>query len=465
MNRKKRINKSFILSILFIFIIMIILNMNTAFVADDFNNMFTSKGEKITNIFQVFGNQFDRYYSSNGRILAHTIGEIILILNKNIINFIEAFGFCFLMYLIYKFRYLDDFYGINTELRNYKKKILKNKYEKHIYKTLIFINVFFLVWRFTPVFGQDFLWVIGAANYMWTNIILLSAMLIARKIAVLNYRIDSVASMIFIIFLSVLAGMANENSVPALLFIYAYYLIKMVFSNNKEFLSIILMFFSSLSGFLVMITAPGNFVRMTFFKESDIFMIKYMNRLSRMNEAFSKYFTVVVIIAVIFAIMARIIDLKKSFETEIYILAAVVSYFSMVMAPTFPPRAMIITLILFIISMVMNIAIIGRANVNFAMVILVAGFGLGAYYFGTTYPDAVRDSSQYISKYSAREIIIKDSKNTGRFENIKIPPVETENPYCAAFGLSDCQEDKNHWVNYAVSRYYGVNSVVLRKNK
>lgn len=465
MERKEKINHSFILAVVFIFVIMLILNMNTAFVADDFNNMFNVKNENLTNVFQVFSNQIDRYYSTNGRILAHTIGEIILLFNKNIINAIDAAGFCVLIYQMYKFSKLNDFYGIDIGYKHSRKVIRKNKYGRHIYKTFIFLNVFFLLWKFTPVFGQDFLWIIGAANYMWTNIILLSALLAARNIAVMDYKIRSIKSMIFIIFISVLAGMTNENSVPALLTIYVYYILKMVFENHKEVLCIVLMLLSSLAGFTIMITAPGNFVRLTFFEESDVLLIKYFNRLQKMNEAFVKYFIIILVIALIFALLARFIDFKKSLETEAYIFAALVGYFSMIMAPTFPPRAMVITIILLVISIIMNIAIIGRFNINIAMVILTLGLAYGAYFFGTTYIDAVKDSGDYVSKYSAREIIIKDSKNMGRFEEIKIPSVETENPYCAAYGLGDCQEDKNYWINCAVARYYGVNSVVLRKSR
>lgn len=463
MNRKINVNRSFIVSILFVFALMVILNMNTVFVADDFNNMFTMDNEKITNIFQVFSNQVKRYYNTNGRILAHTIGEIILIFNKNIINIVDSAGFCALMYLMYKFSTLNDFYGIDIGYKHNRKVIKKNKYGRHIYKTMFFLNVFFLVWKFTPVFGQDFLWIIGAANYMWTNVILLSALLIARKVAVLDYRVRSIKSMVFTIFISVLAGMTNENSVPALLTIYVYYIVKMMKEKHKELPTLILMFISSFAGFIVMITAPGNFVRMSFFKESEIMLVRYFNRLQRISEAFSEHFTVILIIVLIIALIARIIDLKKSFETEAYIVAALVSYFSMIMAPTFPPRAMVITLILFIISIVMNISVIGRFNINIAMGILSIGIVLGGVYFAKTYFEAVKDAGEYVSKYSAREIIIKDSKNMGRFENIRVPAVETDNPYCAAYGLGDCEEDKNNWINEAIARYYGVNSIILRK--
>lgn len=465
MKKKAHINYSIIILMIAIFGIMLILNMNNTFVADDFNNMFIDNNTRFTNIFQVIKSQEYRYYNTNGRVLAHVIGATILIFKKGIINIINSIGFCALLYILYRFTKLNDYYGIDVGYKHCKRIIYKNRNGRHTYKTLLFLVIFLLIWKFTPVFGQDFLWVIGAANYMWTNILIFSMLLCARKRAVMGYETKSTAPMIGIIVLSFFAGMTNENSVPAAFVVLIYYIVKMFMEENKELPSLILMFLSSLAGFIIMITAPGNFVRITYFKESDILLVKYFNRLQKMNANFGEYFIVMMIVAIIFILLARLIDIKKNIESEMYFLAGMVAYYAMVMAPTFPPRSMVFTVLFFTVSIIMNISIIGRFNIRIAMGILIAMSLYGTYFFVGSYSQAIEDCSEYMSKYSAREIIIKDSKNMGRFENIEVPAVESNNPYCAAYKLEDCLEDKNHWINVTIARYYGVNSVVLRKNK
>ena len=116
MENRKNFNHIFIIAFIAIFILILMLNMNTTFVADDFNNMFVENNVRITRVSQVIQSQVYRYYNTNGRILAHTIGGIILMFNKNIINVLNTAGFCILIYQIYRFTYLEDSYGIDTGL-------------------------------------------------------------------------------------------------------------------------------------------------------------------------------------------------------------------------------------------------------------------------------------------------------------------------------------------------------------
>lgn len=298
---------------------------------------------------------------------------------------------------------------------------------------------------------------------MWTNIILLSVLLIARKIAVLNKSIEKTSFLLFIIILSLIAGWTNENSVPAILLILFYYIIKMYKDGNKNLISIVFIFFSMLSGFLIMITAPGNFKRVQFFNEPDEFFLKYFLRLSKINENFAKFFMILFVISVFLLILARFVHTSKSIETEVYLIAALVSFYAMIMAPTYPFRVMVITVLLFVISIVMNISIIARINSKLSLTIMILGICIFGYYFSQSYFEALRDSSEYFSRYSAREMIIKDNKNMGHIDEIELPDITSDNPYTAAYGLEDCKYNKEDWINVTIARYYGVNSVVLRK--
>ena len=258
MEKKRNINYLSIIIFILIFILIFFLNVNTPFVADDFNNMFVEGNIRITNISQVISNQIYRYYNTNGRVIAHIIGGVILIFDKKIINVINSIGFCLLLYIVYRYTDLTESYG-EIKHKKHKNIINESKMKINIHNALFILLVFLLIWKFTPTFGQDFLWVIGAANYMWTNIILLSVLFIARKIAVLDKAIEKTSFLLFTIALSVIAGWTNENSVPAVLLILLYYIVKMYIDENKNIIIIVFIFFSMLSGFLIMVTAPGNF--------------------------------------------------------------------------------------------------------------------------------------------------------------------------------------------------------------
>ncbi|MEG0250069.1 MAG: DUF6056 family protein [Peptostreptococcus sp.] len=462
MENKRNINYVSIIIFTLVFVLIFFLNVNTPFVADDFNNMFVEGNVRITNISQVISNQVYRYYNTNGRVISHTIGGIILMFDKKIINIINSIGFCLLLYIVYRYTDLTESYG-RIKHKKHKNIIDETRRKINLHNALFVLLAFLLIWRFTPTFGQDFLWVIGAANYMWTNIILLSVLIIARKIAVLEKPIEKTSFLLFTILLSVIAGWTNENSVPAVLLILLYYIIKMYVDGNKDIISMVFIFFSMLSGFLIMITAPGNFKRVQFFNEPDELFLKYFLRLSKMNENFTKYFLILLLISIALVILARFIHTGKSIETEVYLIAALVSFYAMIMAPTYPCRVMVITVLLFTISIVMNISIIARINSKLSIIIMTSAILVFGYYFSQSYPEALKDSSEYYSRYNAREMIIKDNKNMGHIDEIQVPEITSDNPYTAAYGLEDCKYNKEDWINVTIARYYGVNSVVLRE--
>lgn len=111
MEKKRDINYVSIVIFILIFILIFFLNVNTPFVADDFNNMFVEGNVRITKISQIISNQIYRYYNTNGRVISHTIGGIILMYDKKNINIINSIGFCILLYIIYSYTDLNESYG------------------------------------------------------------------------------------------------------------------------------------------------------------------------------------------------------------------------------------------------------------------------------------------------------------------------------------------------------------------
>lgn len=461
----EKINFSMIFVFLVIFFFMLTLNSYTPYVADDFNNMFTQDSYRVHSIMEVFANQQYRYNNTNGRTVAHTIAGVVLMMDKYLINILNSLVFCLFIYIMYNYSKLHDYFGINIEQKNYKRLIQKNKYGRNGYKTLYILFIFLSLWYFTPVFGQNFLWVIGSANYLWTNVIILTILLVVRRTAILKVPLNNVIMTLIFILLSFFSGWTNENSVPAILVLIFYYLLVMKKHKTDGILFIVMMLISMITGFVVMLTAPGNFIRASYFEKGGTLFEKISDRMVGMNEKFVEYFFVLLLIAIVAAIISRVFYLYKNFESEAFIVGALVSYYSMLLSPTFPLRAGISTVYLLLISIVMSLSVIGRVNVRAGSGVILCLLLFLGYMFYDTVPSAMIANKEYFGKYSAREMIIIDSKTFGKVENIEIPPVTTENKYVAAYGLEDAKYDKDDWINYAISRYYGVKSVILQNQE
>ena len=150
-----------------IFIIMLVLNIFTPLIADDFNYKYiygSGYSETVKNIFDVFISQYNHYMNWGGRTVAHTIAQCFLLLPKIVFDFFNAACYVGIVYAI--------FY-LGTEKQD---------------KPYLLILIHLLLWIFVPYFGEDFLWLIGSCNYAWTLLIMLLFLVVYKKNTLKNNK-------------------------------------------------------------------------------------------------------------------------------------------------------------------------------------------------------------------------------------------------------------------------------------
>src|SRR3712207_5530729 len=207
------INFPIIIAVLVVFFLIFILNSYTTLVADDFNNLFNKSGERIRSIRDIIALQKSRYNTYTGRSVANFMGQFMLMFDKSFINFFNTCMFCLFVFSIHRFSVLPDMYGIEGDGKYVERVVTNNRYGRHIFKTGIFIVVFLLIWNYTPAFGQTFLWVTGAANYMWTSILVLFSLHISRKVAIMHNLSRIYLFLPLVLVLSFFAGWTDRKSV------------------------------------------------------------------------------------------------------------------------------------------------------------------------------------------------------------------------------------------------------------
>lgn len=457
MSTKNRSRALTALVLILIFSAMYLLNFFTPYVADDFNNMVSLSDGFKEAVKTVITNQMERYYTLNGRSIAHAMGGFILIFNKMTVNILNTLFFCIFLMQICKFR---------TEKKPEieEEEILSNRTKLScFYRPLLILAIFFLLWYFTPVFGQNFLWIIGAANYLYTSMLLLIILRSTRKQAILDIPVNSFIKTLLLILVSIIAGWTNENSVPAIVFVLIYYTIVALNKRSESSPMLILMLVSTIVGFIVMLTAPGNFVRINSFKEPKGFA-KYLYRFNNMNTEYLKYMLILTIIVVAILIIARIINFKKSYESEIYAIAGILAYYAMLLSPSFPKRSMVFTVWLFIISIVLSISSIYIKRKKLALLILSVGVVFFGGKFVSTYPHALSLNQSYMNEYKLREEEINRQKSAGRTTYVNVNGLIAQNKYMASYELRDAEADVEFWVNQSMARFYGVESIFMMKN-
>lgn len=225
-----RIKKNpMIITFVIVFLVIFTLNCLTPWVADDYAYA-TSHS-----ILDIFSNEYIQYMNWGGRSVAHILARFFLMIPKIIFNLMNSLCFLVLTIAIY-------LHAIGRKEWN------------HPY---IFLCIVCLIILFVPSFGQTILWLTGSCNYLWMSTFIF--------VFLLPFRLNLDAKnpslhMISLCILGILAGWSNENSgggvILMMLLMIGYRLIKHY--PIKHY--VIAMLFSCI-GFILMILAPGNYVR------------------------------------------------------------------------------------------------------------------------------------------------------------------------------------------------------------
>lgn len=436
----KRIpNKQRILLILSsIFVLMLVLNYLTPLLADDYSYSNMLDGSSINSIGDIIINQIGHYFKWGGRSISHTIAQVFLVfISKNIFNILNSLVYVLLIYLIYKIAKPED---------------------KEKPSLLIVIHL--LLWFVLPVFGQTCLWIIGSCNYLWTTLIILTFLNFYKN---LEIKKDSILKIIFMFILGIIAGWTNENTSFGLLVIILGILITQKIKNKKEELPIWTKtgFIGVLIGFIILIIAPGNFIRNEAFADETFIVIKLINRIAKYTMHLTEYLLPLIIITTI--LISIILYHKKKIKPTIfiYLIGAFFTIYSMTLSPTFPPRAwfgVIVFMIIAIISLLFETIELHRIY----KYIYINSIIIFSFLFISSYIKAYNDISNLKDTWNYRKELIETEKNNGNY-NIIVDLYETNNKHNPSYGLIDLNDAPYDWPNPEVANYFKINSIEIKK--
>ena len=144
--------KSRILVALGIILFMIYMNYLTPLFADDFSYTVSwVTKEPMTSLKEVLQSQYLHYFTTNGRSVVHFLAQSVLCFGKPFVNVVNGIMFCAFCVLI-------CFHGCGSfrKIENWQ-----------------ILSVFAALWFLTPHFGGSYLWVMGAANYLYSPTLIL----------------------------------------------------------------------------------------------------------------------------------------------------------------------------------------------------------------------------------------------------------------------------------------------------
>ena len=414
------------------------LNIYTPLVADDFSLSFG-----IYSITDIFRFQYHMYFNWGGRNIAHFFAQFWLLTGKPLFNIANTAVYCVFILLV-QFHITGTFKKFNP---------------------LVFLTLNVAFWVFVPVWGQNFLWLTGSANYLWTTTIILFFLVPFRK-AFDNpeYQLKTPFSVLFL-FLGILAGWCNENSGAAVLFLLISYFVCKIIRKEKLAPFEILGAVGFLAGFAIMIAAPGNFARMAVIEEYfDIprspGLLAYIQRFVSITRLFIANYGLFFLAISIFLGFDLIYHKKQKLHLFSYFYGLVVlaGTYSMLLSPFFPERAffivtvfMVITLGNVLVQSNLKVPDIVKRNPLWFVIPILAIISFN-------FLDTTREIVGTYLRWQDRIELIFMEKEKGNID-IVVNPIHAQNRHTAAWGLGDVSLDEDNWVSISVARYFGLNSI------
>jgi hypothetical protein len=319
-----------VISILVLFLFLI-LNIYTPLILDDY---WMSIG--INSISDIFVSQYNFYFSTGGAIVLGLIQRFWLFVGKPFFNIANT--------LIYSIFILSIQFHITGSLKKPNPGI--------------FLALNILFWLFQPDWGQIFLWLVGSC-YLWGAVIILLFLVPFRKRQDdPAYKLNIPLSILYFP-IGIITGLSSVNGNAAVFFLLIAYIAVKIVRKDKFTLFEILGTIGFFIGFSLMLAAPGNSVRAGIAREigfryvNDPFPLKYIVRFLVITVRFieNQGFLLLSVSAILGFDLVYLRKRKLHIFSYFYALAALASVYSMLLAPAFPPRTFMISLVFSVITL------------------------------------------------------------------------------------------------------------------
>lgn len=440
MGKKAKENCLLIFVIVISFIGVLILNLYTPLIADDFHLSYIhNSSQLISNFGDLMKSAFSLYQNWTGRTVAHFMNQMFLMGNKIIFNLINSTAYVLLVYVV-----------------------CKHVVGRGRVSPLLFASAALIQWLFIPLFGQTVLWLTGSANYMLPTLIIMLYLLFFRfqfeSATAYNQNFKNIYISVFGFF----AAWTSENTAGAMIVLIVFFIVFCFF--KKQFIPqwAYLGLLSSLVGFLVMLLAPGNRARLASLpvNQNQGIVGKYVERIRNMISLALQYMVPLIVLTIICIILFFVFRMYKNnimYLAFVYGIGGVLAIGATVLSPALPVRTwfggsiFIFISILFVVkNLIEKISIKRYLSGSLLIVLMLIPL--------PSYMHAFADIYKTFQVASYRDIEVELQKKKG-VNMVELPSYTAKNTYNAAYQLDDIGSDEENPVNRYIAKYYGISKV------
>ena len=406
------------------------LNKHTTMIVDDYGYSFSwVTGKRIESVQDIILSQYKHYFTWGGRSVVHFLAQYFLMFNKSVFDIANTLAYLVLMIVTY-------FHAVG---------------KAKLYPSL-FVIINFCFFAFMPAFGQVFLWIVGACNYLWGPLLTFTYLLpyrfqLNKDNAVINNKIMAVLFGL----LGVICAWTNENlGVTVVCLIFICNLFNYIRNKKLYFWSVCGLIGSGI-GATLLILAPGNYVRLATFHD-----MSYLKNFIHITKLFVDPNYLLLPLAGM--LIMYIVSKNNNYEVVlVYLAGLMISMYSMVGAPYYADRAklgsllFVLILIGYFYTKVDISSIVTRKVISVIMLTLVI-------LTAKDWNQGRKDIKAYEVRNKTKVEFALAEKAKGNLD-VVLPNNYPGTRYCAAWGLEDINKDPKHWTCTGFAHYFALRSV------
>lgn len=420
------------------FLVMLLFNVLTPLISDDYSYFLRfPTHEPVRSFGDIVQSQIQHYLQWGGRTLVISLNQIFLFLGKGLFNPVNALVFCVSVWAC--------------------AKLAAGSRPVH---PLLLAAVLGALFHFNPCFGAVNLWLCGSCGYLWPLVFCL-LFLLPYRLALDGLAWTGVKPAAGMFFLGLAAGWGNENtSGMAVLAAVAFLALVRLFTGKFP-LWALTGAAGSLAGFLLLMCAPGQWVRFEFAgSDGRGFLTVYSTRIMNATHTLLLYGAwLLVAFGALYGLLALTRPGAKALVLPaVFCVLALAANYALVLSPVYYIRSFYPVLAMLVCANASCIAALAQARAQTAR--LLRGALAGALGVVLAY-DLLVGGYDILSYYTMRRVrdeAIVAAAQAGE-EDIATYAVFPYTRFCGAWGQPDIRRDPGNWVNVNMALHLGVGSI------
>lgn len=422
------------------FIIMLLLNCLTPYLADDFTFSYSfADRDTLHSPYILVRSAYYHYFEWSGRIIVKFFAQLFTLPPKPVFDAINAGAFTLLGLTLC---HMGDTPGIREENRPI---------------TLAF--AFLSMWLISPVFGQVNLWMCGSCNNLWSTLGCVAFLLPWRHLFTDISPHGKFSVPLFFVG-GLFAGWLYENTSAGMLFCMVLCFLWALLQKRKIPGWAVSAFLGSCLGYALLLLAPGNSVRTDDSSAAVSYSIwEYVSRFKKATIILIKFgwplllFFAVLLVFLFFVQRVQLVELAFAL---ILFLSGIAANYAMIGSPVYylrsshGPFTLLTAACCVLLSKLEPKALKKAACLCGAAGVLSLVLLVFAFY----------DIAQYRNYYDGRDREIRAAVAQGETQIVTYA-IEPNTRFCGAWGLPDIRESED-WISMTRCMWYGLDGLGLR---